>query len=135
VIRRLLDTSACVELVRGRSDRILARLRSCPLGSVGLSTITLAELCHGAEKSSDPGRNRLALTQFCAPLEILPFDDRAALSTGEVRSRLERAGGSIGPLDTLIAGHALALSAVLVTDNERVFRRVAGLRVENWARP
>jgi tRNA(fMet)-specific endonuclease VapC len=69
---------------------------------------------------------------FCAALEIVPFDDRAAAIYGRVRAELERAGQPIGPLDTLIASHALALNMTLATSNEREFRRVANLRIENW---
>jgi tRNA(fMet)-specific endonuclease VapC len=133
-MRYLLDTDACIELIRKRSERILARLRRCRIGSVGISSITLAELFYGVARSSNPERNLIALTQFCAPLQVLPFDDRAASVYGRVREALERRGFPIGPLNTLIAAHALSLRSVLVTNNEREFRRVEGLGVENWAR-
>lgn len=99
-----------------------------------MSSVTLGELYYGVARSSDPPRNLFALTQFCAPLQILPFDDRASSVYGRVRVELEKSGYPAGPLDTLIAAHALSLSAVLVTDNEREFRRVKGLVVENWVR-
>jgi tRNA(fMet)-specific endonuclease VapC len=134
MIRHLLDTNVCIELIRRRSGRVLARLGRCRVGSVGISSITLGELCYGAARSADPRKNLQALTQFCAPLHIASFDDRAAVSYGQVRSDLERAESPVGPLDTLIAAHAMALSAVLVTDNEREFRRVRGLQIENWLR-
>lgn len=130
----LLDTNACIELVRKRSQRVLSRLRECRIGSVGISSITLGELYYGVARSADPQKNLIALTQFCAPMQILPFDDRAASVYGRVRADLERSGFPAGPLDTLIAAHALSLAAVLVTDNEREFRHVGGLQVENWAR-
>ncbi len=134
MIRTLLDTNICIKLIRGRAPRVLARLRRRRIGTVGLSSITLAELLHGVARSSDPQRNRIALAHFCAPLEIRPFDQDAAASYGRVRAHLERAGTPIGPLDTLIAAHALALGATVVTNNEREFRRVPRLRVENWLR-
>ena len=134
MIRYLLDTNACIELIRKRSPKVLSHLRACPIGSVGLSSVTLAELYFGVARSAFPDRNLMALTQFCAPLELLPFDDRAASAYGRVRADLERSGFPAGPLDTLIAAHALSQSAVLVTDNEREFRRVRGLEVENWDR-
>lgn len=134
MIRFLLDTNACIELIRKRSPRVLSRLRECKGGSVGLSSITLSELYYGVARSSDPQRNLIALTQFCAPLQILAFDDRASSVYGQVRTELERIGYPAGPLDTLIAAHALSLPAILVTDNEREFRRVKGLQVENWVR-
>lgn len=104
------------------------------MGSVGISSITLGELYYGVARSSDPQKNLIALTYFCAPIEIMPFDNRAASMYGQVRVDLERSGFPAGPLDTLIAAHALALKVVLVTDNEREFRHVKGLHVENWAR-
>jgi tRNA(fMet)-specific endonuclease VapC len=134
VIRHLLDTSICIEMIRRRSRAVLERLRKCPIGSVGISSITLAEMQYGASKSSDPARNQIALAEMCAPLAILTFDGLAAQIYGDVRSALERKGTPIGALDTLIAAHALAIDATLVTNNKCEFSRVAGLRVENWTR-
>lgn len=136
MIRHLLDTNVCIDLIRGRGAAALARLRQCEVGTVGISSITLAELRHGVSRSSNPARNLLALANFVAPLELCDFDFRAAASYGDVRAGLEVAGTPIGPLDTLIAAHALSLDCVLVTSNVREFRRVDGLRVEDWsARP
>lgn len=132
MIRLLLDTCICIDLIRGRAPAVLARLRRRKLGSVGISTITLAELRHGVARSSDPARNLVALAHFCAPLEICPFDHEAAAAYGRIRAALEHAGTPIGPLDTLIAAHAVALRATVVTGNQREFRRVPGLRVADW---
>ena len=134
MIRHLLDTSVCIEMIRGKRQAVLGRLHEVPIGSVGISSITLAELRYGMAKSSDPARNAIGLAEVCAPLAMLPFDRDAAEVYGRVRAGLERAGLGIGALDTLIAAHALSLNATLVTCNEREFRRVAGLRVENWAK-
>jgi tRNA(fMet)-specific endonuclease VapC len=132
VIRHILDTDTSIELIRSRSASILKRLRQCQVGSVGISSITLAELQYGVAKSSDPGRNQVALLEFCAPLEILVFGPAAADAYGRIRAALEKKGLPIGPLDTLIAAQALSLPATLVTCNEREFRRIEGLKVENW---
>ncbi|RJP31118.1 MAG: type II toxin-antitoxin system VapC family toxin [Phycisphaerales bacterium] len=131
-MRSLLDTDTCIAVIRGRGERVLARLRRRRVGTVGISSITLAELEFGVANSSDPARNAVALARFCAPLEICPFGGEAASRYGRVRAALKRARTPIGPLDTLIAAHALALHATAVTGNEREFRRVPGLRVENW---
>lgn len=104
------------------------------LGSVGISAITLAEMEYGIRKSGNPIKNREALHQFLVPLDILDFDYNATLEYGKVRADLERAGTPIGPLDTLIAAHALSLNVTLVTNNEKEFHRVAGLKTENWAK-
>ena len=129
----MLDTNICIELIRRRSPRILFRLQQCSPGDAGISSITLAELEFGVHKSQMPDRNKLALAEFAAPLEILPFDDLAAASYGELRARLERQGQPIGSMDMLIAAHALSRGLTLVTNNEREFRRAPGLRVANWA--
>jgi tRNA(fMet)-specific endonuclease VapC len=134
VIQYLLDTNACIELIRARSQRVMSRLKQCAPGSVGISSITLGELYYGVERSSDPQRNLLALTQFCAPIEILPFDDRAAAVYGKVRQDLEKSGFPAGALDTVIAAHSLSEGTTLITDNVREFRHVKGLKIENWLR-
>jgi tRNA(fMet)-specific endonuclease VapC len=131
--RFLLDTNICVELLRAGS-KTLARLRRHEIDELAISSITLAELQYGAAKSARPAHHQLLLAQFCAPIAILAFDHVAAETYGLVRAALERAGTPIGPLETLIASHALALQLTLVTSNEREFRRVEGLKVQNWMR-
>jgi tRNA(fMet)-specific endonuclease VapC len=133
VISHLLDTDTCIYIIKKEPAQVLARLMSMPVSSVGISSITLSELEFGVSKSSKPGQNKLALARFAAPLEILPYDDAAAARYGEIRAALERQGTPIGPLDTLIAAHALALECILVTNNEREFLRVPQLVVENWS--
>lgn len=128
----MLDTSTCIDLIRGRAAGVLSRLRECPIGSVSISAITLAELEHGVENSMDPLKNRRALVKFCAGLSVLDFGDMAAAAYGRVRTTLERAGCLIGPMDLLIAAHALAVEATIVTSNDREFSRVQGLDVQNW---
>jgi len=132
VTRFLLETSLCVALLRGRAPRVFDRLQGYAMNEAAVSTITLAELQYGVAKSARPAHNAVVLAEFCAPLAILPFGAQAADTYGGVRAALERAGTPIGPLDTLIAAHALAMGLTLVTNNEREFRRVVGLHVENW---
>jgi tRNA(fMet)-specific endonuclease VapC len=129
----MLDTNTCVDLIRLRNDRVLRRMQRFRPDDLCVSSVTLSELEYGAAKSANPQRNRLALAEFMTPLSVLPYDDAAAPVYGRVRAELERAGTPIGPLDTMIAAHALSLDLILVTDNEREFRRVAGLKVQNWA--
>lgn len=128
----MLDTSICVDLMRGRGAALFKRLEHCKIGEAGISVITLAELEHGVEKSAKPEQNRTMLYTFCSPLEIVPFDHEAAVAYGAIRAELERSGRIIGPMDMLIAAHALAEGATLVTNNEREFQRVVGLAIENW---
>lgn len=128
----LLDTNICIFIIRGKQPRVLDRLRSIDIESVGISSITLAELEFGVARSAQPDRNRHALAAFVAPVGVIPFDDAAAAAYGTVRADLERQGLTIGSLDMLIAAHALALGRTLVTHNGREFRRVSGLDVEDW---
>lgn len=127
----LLDTNICIYIINARPPEVLARFQGFRLGEIGISSIVAAELAYGIAKSGST-RNRSALEMFLAPLEILPFDDKAFWAYGDLRADLERQGKSIGALDTMIAAHALSLDAILVTNNTREFARVSGLRVENW---
>jgi tRNA(fMet)-specific endonuclease VapC len=127
----LLDTNICIHIINSKPPEVLARFRQYHLGEIGISSVVAAELAYGIAKSQS-ARNRAALEMFMAPLEILPFDDKAVWRYGELRARLERQGQSIGALDTMIAAHALSLDFPLVTNNTREFERVAGLRLENW---
>lgn len=128
----MLDTDICIAVIRQQPDRVMRKLRGKSIGQIGISSITLGELAYGAAKSSQPAQSAAALEEFLLALEIAPFDHEAASCYGPVRAALERAGKPIGPLDTLIASHALAIDAVLVSHNIREFTRVAGLRTEDW---
>ena len=120
----LLDTNACIAVIRQRPQPVLRRLRGKQVGHVGLSSITLAELEFGAAKCQQAAQARAALREFLLPLELAPFDQAAAEAYGTIRAALEKKGRPIGPLDTLIAAHAVALGAVRVTNNTREFRCV-----------
>ena len=111
---------------------MLEKICHCQPGEVAISSITFAELQHGVCKSSNPEKNHAAVLDFCAALEILPFDGQAGECYGQIRATLEQAGRPIGPLDTLIAAHAISTGCTLITSNEKEFQRVPGLTVENW---
>ena len=127
----LLDTNICIYIINTKPPEVLARFRQFHLGEIGLSSVAAAELAYGVAKSGS-ARNRQALEMFLAPLDILPFDEKALWAYGDVRADLERRGLGIGSLDTMIAAHALSLNATLVTNNLREFSRVNGLLLENW---
>ncbi len=129
----LLDTNICIYLIKRRPANVLRRLQEHSVAEMGISCITLSELEYGIHKSSQPLRNRIALAEFLAPFDILTFDDKAALEYGKIRWDLEQRGQPIGGMDLLIAAHALSAQCVLVTKNEREFKRIPGLSVENWA--
>ena len=134
-MRYLLDTSTCVFIIRNKSQLALQRLRQHAAGVVGISSISLAEVRYGADKSQNPRKNHAALNSFLAPLEIVEFDAQAAGQYGSIRADLEKRGLPIGALDTLIAAHAQSLSMTLVTNNISEFTRVSGLPVEDWTVP
>jgi len=133
-MRYMLDTNICIYAIKNRPAAVLGRLRASEAAGIGISTISVGELFFGVEKSGGT-KNRIALRHFLEPLEIADFDPVAAEAYGRLRNTLEQAGTPIGPLDTQIAAHALALGVVLVTNNTREFSRVPGLHLENWATP
>ncbi len=128
----MLDTSICIYIIKQKPRSVLERFAAFPVGDLGISVITLAELEYGASKSGEPDRNREALEQFVSPLEIAVLDRLATSVYGKIRALLEKRGLPIGSMDLLIAAHALSLNVRLVTNNMREFKRVPGLRVENW---
>ncbi len=128
----MLDTNTCIYIIKRRPQAVLERFASHPVGVIGVSVMTLAELEYGASKSSNPARNREALEQFVLPLEIAAFDRPATVTYGKIRALLEKRGRPIGSMDLLIAAHALTLGVRLVTNNVKEFTRVPNLRVENW---
>lgn len=130
----LLDTNICIYVIKKKPPAVLKRVRSKQPGEIAISTITLAELEYGIARSRYADRNRVALLEFLLPFVILDFDQRASAVYGEIRSFLESRGRPIGPMDLLLAAQAKAHDLVLVTNNEKEFRRIAGLQVENWAR-
>ena len=130
----LLDTNIFIDMLRRPDSVAFKHLVPLKPDNVGISAITLAELEYGVHKSANPSRNGQLLIEACTPLTILPFDNAAASAYGWVRSHLEAKGTPIGPMDTLIAAHALSIDATLVTNNMREYKRIKGLRLENWLR-
>ena len=129
----MLDTNICIYLIKEHPASVLERFASHPVGAIGMSVITLAELEYGVTKSSRPTRNREALEQFISPLEVAPFDRHATAAYGKLRTALEKKGQPIGSMDLLIAAHAISLDVRLITHNVREFGRVPSLRIEDWA--
>ncbi len=129
----LLDTNICIYLIKRHPPEVLQRFNEYAVGDIGISSITAAELHFGVQKSQRLEENHRALEQFLLPLAVAHFDQSAAAAYGHVRVQLEKQGKPIGPLDTLIAAHALSLDLTLVTNNVHEFERVPDLKVENWA--
>ena len=133
-VRYLLDTNICIYIINRKPTEVFQRFEGLTVGDIGISSITGAELVYGVEKSGS-ARNRQALEKFLAPLEVITFDDAAMRQYGQLRARLEKQGTPIGPLDMLIAAHAMVLGSILVTNNTREFERIPSLALENWAAP
>lgn len=130
-MKYLLDTNICIYIINHRPEKVLKRFYQYEIGDIGTSAISAGELAFGVEKSGST-RNRVALAKFFTPLEILPFDEKAIWHYGKLRAALQRQGNLIGPLDMLIAAHALSLSMTLVTNNTKEFSRIENLALENW---
>lgn len=130
----LLDTNICIYIIKKKPTVVLKRVQSKQPAEIAISTITLAELDYGIARSRYPDRNRVALLEFVLPFTILGFDQPAAAEYGHIRSSLESKGKPIGPMDLLLAAQAKSRDLILVTNNEKEFKRIDGLRVENWAR-
>ena len=127
----LLDTNICIYVINQRPPAVLEKFLAHEEDGLAISAITASELYWGVRKSRS-ARNLAALEKFLAPLVVMDYDLAAARAYGELRAALERKGVPIGPLDMQIAAHALALDLVLVSNNLREFKRVPGLKFDNW---
>jgi len=128
----LLDTNMCIYIIKQKPVGVINRFASLNPNAVSISSITVAELQYGVAKSAHKTKNSYALQEFLSPLNIESFDDSSAQIYGELRTKLEKSGKSIGSMDTLIAAHALSIGATLVSNNINEFKRVKGLKLDNW---
>jgi tRNA(fMet)-specific endonuclease VapC len=128
----MLDTNTCIYIIKRKPPKVIERFYQTEISQIGISAITFSELLYGVSKSSKPGQNQVALTQFVAPLELLPYGDEAVQFYGDLRTHLEKQVTPIGSLDMLIAAHALSMDCTLVTNNEKEFIRVPNLKINNW---
>jgi tRNA(fMet)-specific endonuclease VapC len=131
--RFLLDTNICIYIRRKKPEEVLRRFRTLKPGEAALSVITFGELVYGAEKSAQRSAALELLRELAQVLPVLGMPETAAEAYGTIRAELERKGQMIGNNDLWIAAHAKAAGLTLVTNNEREFRRVHGLKVQNWA--
>ena len=129
----MLDTDICIYIIKKKPKSVLNFFQRLQPEELSISAITFAELMNGAKKSRQVEENIARLYELAELLEIKPFDQKAAIAYGDVRSALEKKGNIIGSNDLLIAAHALSHDCILVTNNEEEFSRVDGLKIENWA--
>ena len=131
MLRYLLDTNIVIYVLKRRPVEVLSTFNA-NASRMAISSITFAELWHGAEKSSRVSENLATVEDFCSRLEVLPYGPKAAQHYGAIRSALEKLGQPIGVNDMHIAAHARSEGLVLVTNNMGEFARVPALEAENW---
>ena len=131
--RYMLDTDTCSYVMKRSNAAVLRRLQAVPVADVCMSVVTKSELLYGVEVSPRRPQDAAALAAFLPYVEVLDLPDGAASHYAEIRADLKRRGAPIGANDLFIAAHARSLGLTLVTNNTAEFRRIKGLRVENWA--
>ena len=131
-MKYLLDSNVCIDYLTGRHPPVTTRIQRLLPEDLCLSSIVVAELRYGADKSARSRRNHRLLDVLINEMPCRDFDSKAASIYGKIRAGLEKKGHPIGPNDMLIAAHALSLDLVLVSDNIRELTRVRGLQLENW---
>ena len=133
-MKYMLDTNICIYLIKQKSDKVIRHFKAHSVGDIGISSVTLAELRFGVEKSQQVEKNRMALNEFVLPLEIAGFDEKAAERYGKIRATLEKEGKPIGSMDMLIGAHALSLNVILVTNNTSEFKQIKQLDIQDWSK-
>ena len=130
----LIDTNICIYIMNNHPPKVIEKFKKVGVGEVGISSITVSELYYGVYKSSQIDKNSQRVGEFLQPFSILSYDENASRSYGIIRNELEKKGKVIGPLDMLIAAHALSNDLILITNNVKEFERIQSLRVENWVK-
>jgi len=131
-VRFLLDTNTCIYIRRQRPREVIRRFEKLRVGEAALSIITYGELAYGCERGPTPDEARKSLQELMQSIPVIALPVEAGLVYGSIRSTLAARGELIGSNDLWIAAHAVAANLTLVTNNEKEFRRVRGLRLENW---
>lgn len=132
----MLDTDTCIFLMRGASKKLEAMVQSVPLQQQVMSAVTFAELSYGVQASAAAKRkqNQITLDSLALHLAVLDWPQTAAKNYAEIRADLKKRGAQLGAADLMIAAHALAIDAIVVTNNVKDFGRVKSLEVENWTK-
>ena len=130
----MLDTDICSYIIRERPIKVFEHFETLKMDQLCISVVTYAELIYGVEHSSSKTINKTIVEQFVKHLNVIDWDKKAAEHYGNIRERLQVQGNIIGAMDMMIAAHARSQKMILVTNNEKHFKRVPKLKVENWAR-
>ena len=128
----LLDTNICIYIIKNKYLDIVKKMEKVGIENIGVSSITIAEMEYGISKSTKPNESESKLYEFLVPFTVLDFNVSAARYYGKIRNELNRKGTPIGTMDLLIASIAIANRLKIVTNNEKEFERISGLRIENW---
>ena len=128
----LLDTNTCIYFLNRSSERIVSQFKKYSPSEILLSSITVAELFYGAEKSKARKKNWAVVEEFVSNFNIVPFDEKSCQTYAKTRASLEKSGLPIGPMDLLIASISIANNYILVTNNIKEFKRIKGLKLKNW---
>lgn len=131
--RYMLDTDMCSYIIREHPVSVLKRFQTLAMEQLCVSVVTYAELIYGVERSSSRRINRPVIEDFVRHLDVMDWDTKAADQYSVIRAGLEAAGTPIGAMDMMIAAHAKSIKAVLVTNNQKHFKQVRGLKIDNWA--
>jgi len=131
-MKYLIDTNICIYIMNQRDISLIQKFKKLTVGDVGISSITLSELNYGVYKSSNVSINKVRLEEFLMPLEVSAYDEKSSVIYGQIRSQLEKKGQIIGPYDMLIASHAISEGLILITNNEKEFKRIKKLKYKNW---
>ena len=132
MIRYMLDTDICSYVIRERPLEVFEQFKKVDVNQLCISTVTYAELIYGVEHSSSRKINRPIIDDFVRHLDIITWDEEAAEHYGKIRAFLRAEGNIIGSMDMMIAAHARSQNMILITNNDKHFKRVPKLRVENW---
>lgn len=133
-MKYLIDTNICIFMIKKKPEKVINKFLLHQPGDIAISIITLSELKYGVYKSLSQAKNAIALEQFIQPLQVLEFNEDDADMYGKISAKLELKGEPIGAMDMLIAAQAKSRNLILITDNEKEFKRVEKLKIENWAK-
>ncbi len=135
-MKYLFDTNICIYLINKKFEYLIDRVEKCGIENIGISSITIAELEYGIAKSSSPYKeeNRVALLEFLLPFKFIDFNQNDAYEYGRIRQNLQSKGTIIGNMDVLIGSQAVSRELILVTNNEKEFKRIEDLEIENWVK-
>lgn len=131
-MRYMLDTDTCIYIIKNKPNEVIERFKKYDIEEICISSITYSELMYGVRKSQQSVKNYISLILFVNNIEIMDYDSKAGECYGDIKTELEIKGTPIGSLDTLIAAHAKSLGYTIITNNTKEYKRINGLKVENW---